>query len=88
MGKCQHEQQKCYKAPSGKGRRLIITHIGSDSGFLTGGLNVFESRRTGYYHEDMNSEVFETWFSTILDLIKPGSIVVMDNAPYHSHDRL
>lgn len=27
------------KSPSGKGRRLIITHIGSDSGFLDGGLN-------------------------------------------------
>lgn len=30
------------KAPSGKGRRLIITHIGSESGFVDGGLLAFE----------------------------------------------
>ncbi|KAJ8983151.1 hypothetical protein NQ317_016250 [Molorchus minor] len=72
------------KAPSGRGRRLIITHIGSDSGFLEYGLNVFESRKTGDYHEDMNSAVFETWFSSVLSSIEHGVIVVMDNAPYHS----
>lgn len=70
--------------PSGKGRRLIITHIGSESGFLDGGLNVFESRKTGDYHEDMNSDVFERWFSSVLSLVEPGSVIVMDNAPYHS----
>ncbi|KAJ8981511.1 hypothetical protein NQ317_011747 [Molorchus minor] len=72
------------KAPSGRGRRLIITHIGSDSGFLENGLNVFESRRTRDYHEDMNSALFETWFSSVLSSIKTGAIVVMDNASYHS----
>ncbi|XP_050500824.1 uncharacterized protein LOC126880805 [Diabrotica virgifera virgifera] len=72
------------KAPSGKGRRLIITHIGSDSGFLQGGLNVFTSIKTSDYHEDMNSDVFEKWFSSILTLVDPGSVIVMDNAPYHS----
>lgn len=72
------------KAPSGKGRRLIITHIGSDSGFLDGGLSIFESRKTGDYHEDMNAEVFEMWFSSILMRVEPGSVIVMDNASYHS----
>lgn len=72
------------KCPSGKGRRLIITHIGSDSGFLHGGLNMFESRKTGDYHEDMTAEVFEKWFSETLTLIEPGSVIVLDNAPYHS----
>lgn len=72
------------KAPTGKGRRLIITHVGSDSGFLEGGLSVFESRKTGDYHEDMDAERFEKWFSNILPQIEPGSVVVMDNAPYHS----
>ncbi|XP_072401073.1 uncharacterized protein [Diabrotica undecimpunctata] len=72
------------KAPSGKGRRLIITHIGSDSGFLQDGLNVFTSIKTGDYHGDMNSDVFEKWFSYILTLVDPGSVIIMDNAPYHS----
>ena len=72
------------KVPSGKGRRLIITHIGSDSRFLDCGLNVFESKNTREYHEGMNSEVFEKWFSSVLDSIEPGSVIIMDNAPYHS----
>ncbi|KAJ8975237.1 hypothetical protein NQ317_007357 [Molorchus minor] len=72
------------KAPSRSGRRLIITHSGSDSGFFENGLNVFESRRTGDYHKDMDSAVFITWFSSILSSKEPGEIVMIDNAPYHS----
>lgn len=72
------------KPPSGKGRRLIITHIGSESGFVDGGLLTFVSKKTGDYHEDMNSDVFEDWFSQMIDLIPDGSIIVMDNASYHS----
>ena len=30
------------KNPSGKGKRLIITHIGSETGFVDGGLWIFE----------------------------------------------
>ncbi|CAH2008609.1 unnamed protein product [Acanthoscelides obtectus] len=48
------------KCPSGKGRRLIVTHIGCASGFVNGGLNIFESRETGDYHDEMNAEVFES----------------------------
>ncbi|XP_072400852.1 uncharacterized protein [Diabrotica undecimpunctata] len=32
----------------------------------------------------MNSDVFEKWFSSILTLVDPGSVIIMDNAPYHS----
>jgi hypothetical protein len=73
-----------FKAPSGKGRRLIVTHIGSASGFVDGGLLLFESKNTGDYHEDMNADVFEEYFTQMLDLIPPGSVIVMDNASYHS----
>lgn len=72
------------KAPSGKGKRLIITHIGSDSGMVEGGLNAFVSKKTGDYHEEMDAEHYEKWFSDILLKIEPGSVIVMDNAPYHS----
>lgn len=72
------------KAPSGKGRRLIVTHIGSDTGFLDGGLLLFESKSTGDYHEEMNAQTFEKWFSSILARVEPGSVIVLDNAPYHS----
>ncbi|XP_050309960.1 uncharacterized protein LOC126745940 [Anthonomus grandis grandis] len=32
----------------------------------------------------MNSDVFEKWFSSVLRLVEPGSVIVIDNAPYHS----
>lgn len=72
------------KAPSGKGKRLIITHIGSKNGFVKGGLLAFQSKKTGDYHEDMNADVFEEYFGQMLDLIPPQSVIVMDNATYHS----
>lgn len=68
----------------GKGKRLIITHIGSDDGFVEGGLHVFESKKQGDYHQDMNAEVFENWFKNILEKLHDNCIIVMDNASYHS----
>ncbi|RVE40784.1 hypothetical protein evm_014566, partial [Chilo suppressalis] len=72
------------KAPTGKGKRLIILHIGSEKGFLEDGLLVFESKSTKDYHEEMDGERFLNWFNGIIPKLEPGSVVVMDNAPYHS----
>lgn len=72
------------KNPSGKGKRLIITHIGSDSGFVEGGLLMFESRKTVDYHEEMTGAVFQQWFEGILPKLQPNSIIVLDNASIHS----
>lgn len=72
------------KNPTGKGNRLIITHIGSDSGFVDGGLWIFQSKTTGDYHEEMNSKNFEKWFSNCLEKLEENAVIVLDNAPYHS----
>jgi len=73
------------KNPSGKGKRLIVVHIGSSDGFVVGGLLVFESKKnTSDYHDEMNDNTFYEWFSSILPLLKENAVVVMDNAPYHS----
>lgn len=72
------------KNPAGKGRRLIILHIGSEDGFVENGLLFFESKKTGDYHEDMNSEVFTEWMRNVLPFLEANSVIVMDNAPYHS----
>ncbi|CAG9130999.1 unnamed protein product [Plutella xylostella] len=32
----------------------------------------------------MDAHNFEKWFKMVLDKILPGSVIVMDNAPYHS----
>lgn len=71
-------------APTGKGRRPIILHIGSEKGFVEGGLLLFESKSTKDYHEEMDGEKFLNWFINIIPKLEPGSVVVMDNAPYHS----
>ncbi|CAH2006703.1 unnamed protein product [Acanthoscelides obtectus] len=68
----------------GKGKRLIICHIGSEDGFVVDGLWCFESKKTRDYHEEMNGESFEQWFSKILPNLEENAVNVLDNAPYHS----
>ncbi|XP_072399409.1 uncharacterized protein [Diabrotica undecimpunctata] len=51
------------KNPSGKGKMLIICHIGSEDGFVPDALWAFESKKSGDYHEEMIGESFEKWFS-------------------------
>lgn len=46
------------KAPTRKGKRLIVLHIGSDKGFVEDGLLLFESKSTKDYHEEMDGERF------------------------------
>lgn len=70
--------------PSGKGKRLIVLHIGSKDGFVPGGLLSFESKKTTDYHEEMNGETFYNWMTNVLPRLKENSVIVMDNAPYHS----
>ncbi|GFY38867.1 DDE_3 domain-containing protein [Trichonephila inaurata madagascariensis] len=71
-------------APKGKGRRLIITHIGSKDGFVRDAADIFIGKKSGDYHEEMDGNHFEKWFETVMPKLKPQSIIVMDNAPYHS----
>lgn len=73
------------KEPSGKGKRLIVLHIGSSDGFVPGGLLCFESKtKSTDYHDEMNGDTFYEWFVRILPLLKENAIIVMDNASYHS----
>ena len=54
-------------------------------GFISNGLLVFQSKKTGDYNEKMNSARFEKWFSEqLLPIIVPNSVIIMDNASYHS----
>ncbi|XP_072389400.1 uncharacterized protein [Diabrotica undecimpunctata] len=40
--------------------------------------------KTRDYHEDMDAACFEKWFENVLQHIEPNSVVVLDNASYHS----
>lgn len=74
------------KVPVGKGGRLIICHVGSKKdGFVKESKWVFRANSASEdYHRQMNAESFKQWFTTFLNLLEEGSIIVMDNAPYHS----
>ncbi|KAF2889799.1 hypothetical protein ILUMI_16374, partial [Ignelater luminosus] len=69
---------------TGKGKRLIICHIGSEDGFVPDALRAFESKKSGDYHEETVGESFENWFSNILPRLEENSVIILDNAPYHS----
>jgi hypothetical protein len=71
--------------PSGKGKQLIVVHIGSNEGFVPGGLLLFESKKnTLDYHDEMNGVTFFNWMKDVIPLLKPNSVIVMDNASYNS----
>jgi transposase len=74
------------KLPTGKGKRLIILHAGGINGFVKNGLLVFQSKKDcSDYHGEMNYEVFKEWFEKqLLPNIPQKSVIIMDNAPYHS----
>lgn len=66
------------KNPTGKGKRLIVLHIGSNNGFLPGGLLCFESKKNSSdYHDEMNGACFQEWFESILPRLEPNSIIVL-----------
>lgn len=64
-------------APRGKGRRLIVAHIPNVTG-------IFVGKKTGDYHEEMDGEHFEKWIEKVMPQLKTKSVIVLDNAPYHS----
>ena len=65
---------------------MIILGAGSESGWIPNTTLIFRSKKnTGDYHDEMTAEHFEEWFaSTLLPNIQPNSLIVMDNASYHS----
>lgn len=70
------------KEPSGKGKWLLVMHIGSSDGFVAGGFFCFESKNhTQDYHDEINGDNFYEWFN-ILPLLNENAVIVMDNASY------
>ena len=74
------------RKPSGKGSRLIILHAGGESGWVYGPVLVFKSKKEpGDYHDEMTALHFEELFhDALMPNIQPNSLIVMNNAPYHS----
>ena len=72
--------------PCGAGKRLIINHIGSEDGFLDGCGECFIGKKDSVdYHHEMNAAHFERWWKeTVLPALPNNSVVVIDNAKYHT----
>jgi transposase len=72
--------------PTGNGERFVIVNAITKDGWVPGAKLIFKSaRKTGDYHGQMNTELFQKWFQEGLIPNIPGnSIIVMDNAAYHS----
>lgn len=90
-----HTNSKCwvdskgqggFPTPVGKGQRLIIVHAGSANGFVKDAkLSFIAKNDTGDYHNEMNSKHFEEWITDkVFPNIPQNSVIVMDNASYHS----
>lgn len=75
----------CVQAPSGKGGRLIIAHVGSrDTGLEKDADLVFIAKKaTGDYHGEMNAEVWLEWLKDKALPKNTGGVLVISRAPYH-----
>jgi hypothetical protein len=64
-----------------------VCHAGcARYGFIQGSKQVFRSNtgNTADYHSQMNAEIFQKWFVELLNNLEEPSVIVMDNASYHS----
>jgi hypothetical protein len=74
------------KRSPGKVQRLIILGAGGEKGWIPNTKLIFRSKKnTGDYHDEMTGDHFEECFKdTLLPNCLPNSLIVMDNASYHS----
>lgn len=72
--------------PTGNGERLIILNAITREGWVSNAKTIFNSlRKTGDYHGQMNSGIFQKWFQEkLLPNIPKDSLIVLDNASYHN----
>ncbi|XP_026324028.1 uncharacterized protein LOC113233205 [Hyposmocoma kahamanoa] len=74
------------KNPIGKERRLIISLVGSEEGFVDGGLLIFKSKKkTEDYHDEMNSDHFEEW---LRDSVVKAELLEIVNKEKHNYQQL
>ncbi|KAK8404000.1 hypothetical protein O3P69_000215 [Scylla paramamosain] len=72
--------------PAREGERFVIVAGGTDEGFIDESFLCYPAKnKTGDYHGEMNSALFIRWLtSQLLPALAEPSVLVQDNAPYHS----
>ena len=73
-------------APISKGQRAIIIHAGGEMGFIPNALVIWKAGTvSGDNHDQMNSSNYFKWVKEkLIPNLPPNSVLVIDNAPYHS----
>ncbi|CAC5386354.1 unnamed protein product [Mytilus coruscus] len=79
--------QECVKQKICVGEEDIVLMRMTYLRLIPGCGLIFESKtNSSDYHDEMNKEHFTEWFrDTLIPKLPPQSVIVMDNAPYHSH---
>ena len=74
------------QVPPGEGERFVVVAAGTEDGFVDESYLCFTAKnKSGDYHGEMNGEMFIRWMtSQLLPSLDKPSVIVMDNAPYHS----
>ena len=75
--------------PAGKGARCIIIGMGNEQGWVDNSVDVWmrtakDGVVTEDYHSDINAEGFTGWLKKALPSLPENSVLVFDNASYHS----
>lgn len=86
-GWVDNSQDCLLDVPPSRGKRIIILHAGSDSGWVGQVLLSAKNIKNCSvdYHEDMTAQLFEEWFQKdLLPVLPERSVIVIDNASYHS----
>lgn len=80
------EDGPSVQKPTGNGERFIIINAITKDGWIPNAKTVFKStKKTGDYHGQVNTALFQKWFvEMLLPNIPPKSIIIMDNAAYHN----
>ena len=72
--------------PPGEGERFVVVAAGNENGFIENSFLSFPAKNKSVdYHGEMISEIFLRWLtSQLLPSLTEPSVLVLDNAPYHS----
>ncbi|XP_068243813.1 uncharacterized protein [Palaemon carinicauda] len=74
------------QVPPGEGECFVVVAAGTNEGFIDGSYLCYLAKTNrGDYHGEMNAKLFKQWLMTqLLPSLPEPSVLVLDNAPYHS----